>query len=71
MERQSVRSGNIKSVGYDPATRVMEVEFLSGGVYQHSDVQPEQLDAFLKSDSLGKFYNSHFRNQKCVKVGSN
>jgi hypothetical protein len=68
MERQLVKSGNIKSVGYDPATRIMHVEFLSGGVYEHTDVLPDQYEAFCKAESLGKFYNQNFRSVKCQKV---
>jgi hypothetical protein len=68
MERQLVKSSNIKSVGYDAETRTLEVEFQSGGVYQHTDISSEQHKALVDSDSPGKFYNANFRNLKCAKV---
>jgi hypothetical protein len=33
-----VSSSNLASVGYDPNTQTLEVEFLHGGIYQYSDV---------------------------------
>ena len=38
MERQYVSSSNIASIGYDPDNQVLEIEFLSGAVYQYYDV---------------------------------
>lgn len=35
MERQYVSSSNIASIGYDPDNQVLEIEFLSGAVYQY------------------------------------
>ena len=32
MERQPVKSTNVKAVGYDEEQKVLEVEFKSGGV---------------------------------------
>ena len=37
MERQYVSSSNIASIGYDPDNQVLEIEFLSGAVYQYCD----------------------------------
>ena len=41
MERRAVRSTNVASVGYDPKSMVLEIEFKRGGVYQYSGV-PEK-----------------------------
>ena len=38
MDRTPVQSSNIRSVGYDPASRTLEVEFHSSGLYQYSSV---------------------------------
>jgi len=38
MLRMSVSSSNISSVGYDPKTQTLEVEFHNGGVYQYFNV---------------------------------
>jgi len=42
MDRTPVRSSNIRAVGYDLASRTLEVEFQSRGVYQYSSV-PENV----------------------------
>ena len=38
MQRYSVASSNVAAVGYDPATETLEVEFLSGSIYQYYNV---------------------------------
>lgn len=55
MNRLPVKSSNIHSVGYDPATLVLEVQFSNGGVYQYPAVPPEMYEALLKSESIGRF----------------
>ena len=44
MDRQSVSSSNIVSVGYDPTSETLEVEFQSGGVYQYYNVGQSTYD---------------------------
>jgi hypothetical protein len=34
MKRETVGSSNIRSIGYDQNTNILEVEFRSGRVYQ-------------------------------------
>ncbi|EPE1183623.1 KTSC domain-containing protein [Providencia stuartii] len=38
MNRVPVSSSNLQSVGYDPATHVLEIAFHSGGIYQYLNV---------------------------------
>ena len=38
MERKKVNANNIRAVGYDARTRVLEVEFKNGSVMQYSGV---------------------------------
>ena len=38
MEREPVVSSNLVSVGYDPASETLEVEFIKTGVYQYLNV---------------------------------
>ena len=58
MERHEVESSVIRAVGH---TRVLEVEFESGRVYQYYDVPEAIFDAFLHSDSKGRYFNAHIR----------
>ena len=55
MERQYVSSSNIASIGYDPGNMVLEIEFLSGSVYQYYDVPQSIYDGLMAADSHGKF----------------
>ena len=61
MERQPVKSSNVKSVGYDAEEKVLEVEFKSGGVYQYAGVQPEMYADLLKAESVGRFVSQVVR----------
>jgi hypothetical protein len=56
MERQAIESKMLKSIGYDPATQTLEVEFNKGDVYQYLNVPPETFAKFTASDSKGRFY---------------
>jgi hypothetical protein len=60
MDRKPVTSSNIKSVGYDPATKTLEVEFLSGSLYRHEDVPQHVYDEFMAADSNGRSVGSHY-----------
>lgn len=59
MERQYVSSSNIASIGYDPDNQVLEIEFLSGAVYQYYDVPQSVYDGLMAADSHGKFLMGH------------
>lgn len=61
MDRIKVSSSNIVSVGYDDDTSTLEVEFKSGSVYQLKKVPYDIYSDFLKSPSLGRFFNSRIR----------
>lgn len=55
MDRISVRSSNIRSVGFDASSSTLEVEFESGSVYQYFDVPKDVYEDFMNASSLGKF----------------
>jgi len=54
-----VNASNIRSVGYDPRNRVLEIEFSNGGIYQYSGVAEEIHRRLMNSPSPG----SYFRDQ--------
>lgn len=69
MVRLSVKSTNVKSVGYDPETKTLEVEFRTGGVYQYPNVPPAMYADLLASDSIGRFVATVVRaSRKGVKI---
>jgi len=57
MERVTVSSSNIASVGYDDQTSTLEVEFHSGHVYQYFDVPKSIYDGLLSAGSVGQYFN--------------
>ena len=61
MERMKVVSSNIKSVGYDAAQRVLEVEFFSGKVYRYSQVAPEVHEEMMQAESIGRFFGARVK----------
>ncbi len=62
MERYSVASSNISSVGYDPATETLEIEFLSGAIYQYYNVPQNMYDQLMAEGSKGRFLNTYIKN---------
>lgn len=61
MNRIQVNSSNIKSIGYDSQSSVLEVEFNSGDIYQYFDVSDYLYQQFLHASSHGQFLNNHIR----------
>ena len=55
MERIPVSSSNIASLGYDAATQTLQVEFLSGSIYQCFDVPTNVFEGFKNTGSKGRY----------------
>ena len=58
MEKQEVESSVISAVGH---TRVLEIEFESGRLYQYFDVPEDIYSAMLSSESKGRYFNQNIR----------
>lgn len=63
MQRLSVDSTDILSIGYDPKERLLEVEFKGNRVYQYSDVAPEIYEHFVRADSYGEYFYATINKQ--------
>lgn len=61
MKRVAVQSTNLASVGYDPATATLEIEFRSGGVYQYNGVPKEVHAGLLNATSKGSYFHRNIR----------
>jgi hypothetical protein len=69
MERHSVTSSNVKSIGYDASSSTLEVEFNSGGIYQYYSVPESIYSALLHASSKGSYINDHIKNRfRCRQV---
>ena len=58
-----VDSSSLRSVGYDAATLILEVEFRNGSVYRYLNVPTELWASFRRAPSLGKFFQDHVRDK--------
>lgn len=63
MQRQPVSSSNIASVGYNPATETLEVEFHNGSVYHYFEVPQVIFDGLMSAPSHGVFLNANIKGQ--------
>lgn len=57
MDRVPVVSSNIRSVGYDHTSSILEVEFNSGSIYQYLDVPESEYEGFMNAASKGRYLN--------------
>ncbi len=60
--KQSVASTNLQSVGYDEGTQTLEVQFVSGRVYQYYGVPENMHTQLMRAASKGQFFNTYIRN---------
>ena len=56
MERKRVKSDKVRAVGYDPKTRVLEVELRDGSVLAYSGVSQEVHRQFMNAPSPSSYY---------------
>jgi len=63
LNRQPVQSSNLRSVGYDPMTKTLEIEFHSGGIYQHSNVSEPIHSALISTPSKGKYFGGYIKDR--------
>lgn len=58
------------SLGYDPARRVLDVEFIGGAVYRYFDVPHAAVETLLAAASIGRTFNRWVRDRyRCARVG--
>jgi len=61
MKRIHVESSNIESIGYDPKSQTLEIEFLNGSIYQYFDVPEYVFNELKDADSCGKYLNANIK----------
>lgn len=54
-------SSQVKSHGYDAATKTLAVEFKSGGIYHYHDVPAKTYDDMKAAKSVGKFIGASLK----------
>ena len=61
IERKPVSSSNVKSVGHDPDSNTLEVEFSDGSVYHYHDVPKDVHEGLISSKSVGGFIHKNIK----------
>ena len=61
MNHVPVKSTQIKTVGYDSASKKLAVTFNNGAVYHYDEVPPHVHDDLMKADSIGRFFGARIR----------
>ena len=62
MDRISVRSSNIVSVGYDSVSETLEIEF-DNGVYQYSGVPEAIHSGLMSASSAGRYFHINIKDK--------
>ena len=57
MQRKRVNSSKLRSVGYDEATRTLEVELSNGQLFQYSGVYPEVHRRLMAAPNPTSFFD--------------
>lgn len=61
MERQPVSSSSMASIGYEEASCTLEVEFLSGCIYQYFGVPADVHAGLMAASSHGSYFNTNVK----------
>ncbi len=62
MTMTPVSSSNIRSIGHDPATNTLTVEFNNGAQWNYAGVSAKDHEAFLNAESVGSHFHANIRN---------
>lgn len=63
MDREPVQSSNLRSVGYDPSSKILEIEFHQGGIYQYSGVPASEYQGLMSAPSLGQYFHKYIKDR--------
>ena len=63
VNKRVVSSSTIVSIGYDPKTETLEIEFGSGRVYQYYDVPANLHDEIMQAPSKGQYFNTYIKDR--------
>ena len=61
MNRTPVSSSDLASVGYDARQHILEIEFLTGSIYQYFNVPQQVYDELMAADSHGRYFDANVK----------
>ncbi|WP_369123342.1 KTSC domain-containing protein [Methanococcoides alaskense] len=70
LERKSVKSSKVKSIGYDEDTCILEVEFNNSSIYHYHGVPLKLYNRLMNDSSKGRFMKNKIRykyKNSCIK----
>ncbi|MBS1797414.1 MAG: KTSC domain-containing protein [Acidobacteria bacterium] len=63
MDRKFVDSSSLEWVGYDAEKELLVIRFVSGGLYEYSEVPADVYEALMAAESKGRFFRSRIRGE--------
>lgn len=60
MERIRIKSGTLRSIGYDESEQILEIEFHHGGIYRYFGVSKKVYDGLVRSESSYVQYHDRY-----------
>jgi hypothetical protein len=67
LNRKRVNSSKLRAVGYDEATKTLEVEMSNGQVFQYSGVYPEVYRRFMAAPNPTTFFDDKIAEEYTAK----
>jgi hypothetical protein len=61
IDRAPVSSSNVKSVGHDPETNTLAVEFKDGSIYHYHDVPKDVHEGLVAAKSIGGYIHANLK----------
>jgi len=61
MQRTPVSSSDLRSVGYDAATNVLEIEFHNSSIYVYMGVPSSHYQGLMSAPSKGSYFATHIK----------
>jgi KTSC domain len=61
MDRFSVSSSNVASIGYDAESATLEIEFHNGSIYQYFDVPENVFEGLRSAGSIGGYMAANIK----------
>ena len=63
MDRIPVSSTDLQSVGYDPDSLTLEIEFKRGATYQYQGVPQAEFDALMNASLKGIYFHANIKSR--------
>lgn len=63
MVDRTFNSTAIRGVSYDESSKSLQIFFVKGGEQIVRSVSKSEFEAFCNAESVGRFFNEHFRNR--------